>query len=92
MGRQSDLQTKRQSFKTRKMPKTSMSHVIYAQNEAKQNPSEKEVNHSNNAIKSLTITEQVQESNQKVDWTDRRPKTHKGGSMHKATRFPRAKM
>lgn len=68
-----------------------MSRVIQAQNEAKRNPSEKEVNHSNNAIKSLTTTKQVQESNQKVDWTDRRPKTPKEGSMHKATRCPRAK-
>ena len=68
-----------------------MSHVIQAQNEAKQNPSEKEVNYSNNPITSLTTTERVQGSNQKVDWTDRRPKTPKKGSTHKATRCPRAK-
>ena len=33
----------------------------------------------------------MQGSNQKVDWTNKRPKTPKEGSTHKATRCPRAR-
>jgi len=61
-------------------------------NEAKRNPSGKEENRLKINQKTLIITEQVQKSNHKVNWMTKEPKIPTGGSMHKATRCPRAGM